>query len=290
MGIRKYIYTAALLLLCFTSTQAQFYRTLLRFFELSSTPGQIIKSDGSNIATWGSLALDELRDVDATSPTNDQVLQYSTSSGNWEAQTINIPSQYIWNVDADSGGPAAVVDQSTLDLEGGTNVSTTRSTNKVTFDWSATLGNLSNVNTTGASIGRPLEYNGTTWVVGVDEIGCTSCTKWKLMTIQHTDLKSNATTGQNSDDMIVVPVELNGCSIKRWTSRGFTGSGNGTLRLYVNNTQVSSQSISVFSTTQTSITSVLATGQYIYTQTGTISGTVTGLSTTLSIDCAGTGG
>ena len=54
----------------------------------SPTDGQaLVYDDGNWIAATPPLAVDDLTDVDASSPTDGQVLTYNNSSGNWEAAT-----------------------------------------------------------------------------------------------------------------------------------------------------------------------------------------------------------
>jgi len=54
---------------------------------------QVEKYDGAAfVPVSDAIALDDLTDVDASSPTDGQVLTYNNSSGNWEAATPAVPA------------------------------------------------------------------------------------------------------------------------------------------------------------------------------------------------------
>ena len=74
--------------------------------------------------------------------------------------------QNIWlTIAADSGGPvAANTTSDTLTLAGGTNISSAIAGDTVTFNWSATLNELSDVVAGSPAIGAVLYNDGTNWV------------------------------------------------------------------------------------------------------------------------------
>jgi len=60
-----------------------------------SAPGQLLQWNGTQWVVISMLALDDLSDVSATTPSNGQVLAYNTGTGKWEALTLPSLSGYV---------------------------------------------------------------------------------------------------------------------------------------------------------------------------------------------------
>lgn len=60
-----------------------------------SAPGQLLQWNGTQWVVISMLALDDLSDVSATTPSNGQVLAYNTGTGKWEAYTLPSLSGYV---------------------------------------------------------------------------------------------------------------------------------------------------------------------------------------------------
>lgn len=135
---------------------------------------EILAFDGTdwvdtNGCTWlGNFSIDCMSDVVLTAPAANQILTYNGT--NW----VNAaPAAQVLAVAGNSGtNPSVVLGTDTLNIVGGTNISTvgTAGTDTITVNWSAPINDLSDVDTTGVANTNILNYNAGIWE---DIAGCT---------------------------------------------------------------------------------------------------------------------
>lgn len=125
--------------------------------------GGIVKGDWFNATVAGivdgqSFGIGDLLIATTNSPSN------VTYAGNWvKVSPIGSFSQFT--VAADGGPAQTILNLNTLLISGGTNITTTMSASDiVTIDWSATISDLSDVNTAGAANGAMMYFDGTDWI------------------------------------------------------------------------------------------------------------------------------
>lgn len=120
-------------------------------------------------------SLTSLTDVIVTSPVTGQVLKYTGT--NWAPGTDDTGAgggMTSFTLAGDGGTNQTIEQGNTLSILGGTNITTTAgATDEVTVNWSAALGDLSNVSSTAPSTGQVLEWTGSQWAPATDNQGMT---------------------------------------------------------------------------------------------------------------------
>jgi len=87
------------------------------YFNSTTNTMRVYNGSAWEDVTDASIALNDLTDVSAASPSDDQVLQYNSSTSNWEATTLSIASALNDLTDVDTTG---VVDGQTIVYNSGT--------------------------------------------------------------------------------------------------------------------------------------------------------------------------
>jgi len=125
--------------------------------------GGIIAADWFNTTTAGvvdgqSFSIGDLLIAIVNSPSN------GTYAANW-VRVSPIGSFSQFTVSADGGPAQTILNLDTLNIAGGTNITTTMSASDiVTIDWTGAISDLSDVDTAGAANGAMLYFDGTNWV------------------------------------------------------------------------------------------------------------------------------